>query len=468
MSFVSLTFAVFFLVFVCLYHLCTRLKTNALLFQQILLFVASFAFYCASDLRFLPFLLYIIALSYFAGLYCKNKIAFIAFLIADLAPLLFFKYSKTHLIFPLGLSFFTFQSISYIADCFTGKIKSERNPFYVALFITFFPTISSGPIQRPSNLLPQLKSLHKFDYDNATDGMKLFAWGLFKKLCIADRIALYVNYVYLNASESHSVALLMEVLLYSFQIYTDFSGYSDMAIGVAKYLGFDAGKNFDHPYLSASIGEFWRKWHISLSSWLKDYVYIPLGGSRVALPRVYLNIVITFLVSGIWHGAGLTFVVWGLLHGAYQCVERAIKPLKEKIPCAVNVAITFVLASFAWIFFRAENMQTALLVIKGISHLANDILSLPTLKNSLGLKEALRTLFALDGANFGGITGMAECLFVLFIFVAIEFFSKNKNVLHSIKQKNAVVRWTGYYALSALFLFFFTTGISSNFIYNNF
>ena len=468
MSFVSLTFTFFFFVFICLYHLCTRLKTNALLFQQILLFVASFAFYCASDLRFLPFLLYIIALSYFAGLYCKNKIAFIAFLIADLAPLLFFKYSKTHLIFPLGLSFFTFQSISYVADCFTGKIKSERNPFYVALFISFFPTISSGPIQRPSNLLPQLKSLHSFDYDNATDGMKLFAWGLFKKLCIADRIALYVNYVYGNASESSSIALLMAVLLYSFQIYTDFSGYSDMAIGVAKYLGFDAGKNFDHPYLSTSIGEFWRRWHISLSSWLKDYVYIPLGGSHVALPRVYLNIVLTFLVSGIWHGAGLTFVVWGLLHGFYQCIERAIKSVKEKIPFFVNIAITFILVSFAWIFFRAENMETALLVIKGISHLASDIISLPALKNSLGLKEALRTLFALTDDGFGGFTGMAECLFLLLIFVAIEFLSKDKNLGLVMKEKSPVVRWGCYYALSAIFLFFFMTGISSNFIYNNF
>ena len=318
MQFTSFSFVIFFSVFICLYHLAVRLKNNL---QQILLLGANFIFYAFADFRFLPSLIYAIFASYLESFILskrKNKILLAISIFALLIPLLFFKYIPKDyhksIIFPLGLSFFTFQSISYVVDVYKGKMTAQ-SLFKTALFISFFPCITSGPIQRANNLIPQLEKIHRFDYDNATDGLKLFAWGLFKKLCIADRIALYVNFVYADIGNMSAFALLMATILYSFQIYADFSGYSDMATGIAKYLGFDIGKNFDHPYLSSSVGDFWRKWHISLSSWLKDYVYIPLGGSRVSLPRVYFNLLATFLVSGIWHGAGWNFVLWGLLHG---------------------------------------------------------------------------------------------------------------------------------------------------------
>ena len=277
MQFNSFTFAVFFAVFVCLYQAASHLKSKALLWQQLLIFAASVVFYAFADLKFLPFIVYAAAITYFGGLLPndgsrKNKIIFAALVVADLAPLLFFKYApkswRGNIIFPLGLSFFTFQSLSYIFDCRSKKFEAQKNPFMVALYIMFFPVVSLGPIQRPTNLIPQLKTVHTLSYDNAADGARLFAWGLFKKFCIADSIAAYVNFVYARdtlATQS-GLALLLAIFFYSFQLYCDFSGYSDMAIGVARFMGFDVGKNFDHPFLATSVGDFWRRWHISLST----------------------------------------------------------------------------------------------------------------------------------------------------------------------------------------------------------
>ena len=474
MPFISFSFAVFFVAVAVLYHLAPRLGKNALCAQQILLFAAGVVFYAAADLRFLPFLLYVTAVSYLAGLFVRNRVSLALFVIADLLPLLFFKYVPqdwhTRWVFPLGLSFFTFQSVSYIADVHTKKIAAERNPLMVALFVGFFPTIASGPIQRAGILLPQLKEIHRFDYDNATDGMRLFAWGMFKKLVIADRIAVYVDYVYGNIPGSHGLALLLATVLYSFQIYCDFSGYSDMAIGVARYFGFDAGRNFDHPYLSQSVGEFWRRWHISLSSWLRDYVYIPLGGSRVVLPRVYLNLMITFLVSGVWHGAGWTFVAWGLIHGAYQCVGRATKPLQEKlrIPAAIRVIITFCLVTFAWIFFRAGSMGEALGVFQKFANIPSEIVQLIPYVPIAEWKMCLKEFLALTDHNFGYLTGMAQAMFLLMCFVACEIFLRERNGIMYLRQKPMIFRWCVYVLFVLILIFFAETGMSSNFIYNNF
>lgn len=474
MSFISLTFAAFFLIFISLYHLAGRLKKNAIISQQILLFLASLIFYSFADLGFLPFLFYAIIISYLGGKLSKKRVTFIISIIATLLPLLFFKYAPSNwhkgIIFPLGISFFTFQGISYIADCYTKKIKAEENPFYVALFISFFPVISSGPIQRAGNLIPQLRTIHHFDYDNATDGMKLFAWGLFKKLCIADRIAIYVNYVYGNASENYGTAILLATILYSFQIYCDFSGYSDMAIGVAKYMGFDVGKNFNHPYLSQSTGEFWRRWHISLSTWLRDYIYIPLGGSRVALPRIYANLFITFLVSGLWHGSTWNFVIWGLLHGFYQCIGRAGKPIFEKLkfPSFIKIIITFCLVTFAWIFFRADNLQTAGLIISKIMQVPHNLIDFISLKGEQGLKEAIRALFALNDDNFGGFSGIVILFIIMFVYLLCQIISYNENGLIILKRKPILIRWIIYTVLILTIKLFFVNTISTNFIYQNF
>ena len=474
MSFISISFAIFFLILVILYHIIARVSKNPVLIQNILLLAASLVFYAFADLRFLPFLFYIIIISYIAGKFCKNKTLFILFLIADIAPLFAIKYCPlilhTHWIFPLGISFFTFQSVSYIVDTYTKKIPSEKNFLNVALFISFFPIISSGPIQRAGNLIPQFLHIRNFNYDNATDGMKLFAWGMFKKLCIADRIAVYVNYVYGNVNDGYGVAILLATILYSFQIYCDFSGYSDMAIGIARYLGFDVGKNFDHPYLSKSVGEFWRRWHISLSSWLRDYVYIPLGGSRVALPRIYLNILITFLVSGIWHGSTWNFVIWGLLHGIFQCIGRVTKSFWEKIKVSsiIRIFITFCLVTFAWIFFRAENLHEAGIVISKITQVPQDISQFFVIKGNLGMKEAIRVLFALNDGNFGGFPGMALLCLLMCAFLFCELITQKKDGLIFIKQKTGIIRWSIYIILIMSLICFGNFGLSSNFIYNNF
>ena len=466
MSFISISFAILFLILVILYHLTARVAKNPVLIQNILLLAASLVFYAFADLRFLPFLFYIIIISYIAGRFCKNNPLFILFLIADIAPLFAIKYCPlilhTHWIFPLGISFFTFQSVSYIVDSYTKKIPSEKNFLNVALFISFFPIISSGPIQRAGNLIPQFLHIRNFNYDNATDGMKFFAWGMFKKLCIADRIAVYVNYVYGNVNDGYGLAILLATVLYSFQIYCDFSGYSDMAIGIARYLGFDVGKNFDHPYLSKSVGEFWRRWHISLSSWLRDYVYIPLGGSRVTLPRIYLNILITFLVSGIWHGSTWNFVIWGLLHGIFQCIGRATKSFWEKIkvPSFIRIFITFCLVTFAWIFFRSNNLQEAGIVISKIAQVPQNISQFFVIKGNLGMKEAIRALFALNDDNFGGFSGMIKLFAILCIFILCGLKTQRRDGITLIKSKSLLIRWILYTLL--VYILFIHINLSSN------
>ena len=472
MPFISLSFEIFFIILVCLYHRAVYFEKYALKLQRFLLLIASFIFYAATNLRFLHFLLYAIILSYISTQFLqknKNKTILFIAIIADLLPLLFFKYApidwKGHILFPLGLSFFTFQSISYIVDVYKSKIEAQ-SLFDTALFISFFPCVSSGPIQRAENLFPQLQKIHRFDYESATDGLKLFAWGLFKKLCIADKIAPYVNFVYADIADMSAFALLTAVFLYSFQIYADFSGYSDMAIGIAKYLGFDIGKNFDKPYFSTSISEFWRKWHISLSSWLRDYVYFSLGGSRVALPRVYFNLMATFIVSGVWHGSTGNFILWGLLHGAFQCIEKTIKPVYSKVPATAKMIITFIIISFAWIFFRADTVADSFAIIKGIFHIHSDAFSLLQMKNTLGVKEALRTAFALNDSSFGGFSGMASTLFVLLILVITEIAGKKGFSLTN--SRHCVIRWLSYYSLALLIIFCFQTSMTSNFIYNNF
>ncbi|MCR5762737.1 MAG: hypothetical protein K6G00_05060 [Treponema sp.] len=478
MPFISITFAIFFLILVIVYHFVTKLKQNALVLQRCLFFIGSLVFYSFANIKFLPFLLYIILISYFAGLLAKKIYCFVLFILLDLAPLLFFKYGNSEWIFPLGLSFITFQSLSYIADSYTGKIETEKNILDVALFISFFPVISSGPIQRAGKLIPQFKELHKFEYDDATDGMKLFAWGMFKKLFIADRIAPYVNYVYGGVTEQYGLALLFATILYSFQIYCDFSGYTDMATGIARYLGIDVGKNFDHPYFSKSVGEFWRRWHISLSSWLRDYVYIPLGGSRVALPRIYLNLLVTFLVSGIWHGSTWNFVVWGLLHGVYICIGRVTKRFWEKVslPRVFRIFITFCLVTFAWIFFRADNLQTALVIVRKIMHVPFEINPFIQMCGNDGIKQALHVMFSMLVAAGGAIKGMVRIFILLVFLCCIEFMTIKKNGLEILRTKNSVVRWGIYIVFIVVLLevvplkiiFEEQKSYSTNFIYQNF
>ena len=279
------------------------------------------------------------------------------------------------LILPVGISFYTFQTLSYVIDVYRGDVKTEKNFFFYALFVSFFPQLVAGPIERPGNLIPQLKESHKFNTADFKKGSKHMLVGFFKKICVADLISVYVNAVYNSPENATALGVIIATALFAVQIYCDFSGYTDIAIGCARIMGIRLMKNFDHPYKSESIKEFWSRWHVSLSSWFKDYLYIPLGGNRKGKPRQLINVMIVFLVSGLWHGAAWTFVIWGAIHGIYQVIGTlTIKPrnkllsrigLSEK-SMGVRLArriITFILVTFAWLFFRANSMADAAVLL---------------------------------------------------------------------------------------------------------
>jgi len=282
------------------------------------------------------------------------------------------------LILPVGISFYTFQTLSYSIDVFRGRHAPEKHLGRYALFVAFFPQLVAGPIERSSNLLPQIREKHDFDYERIAGGLKLMGWGLFKKVVVADHLATLVNAVYNEPSGLVGFHFTLATLFFAFQIYCDFSGYSDMAIGAAQVLGYRLMINFDRPYLARSISDFWSRWHISLSSWFRDYLYIPLGGSRVAVPRWYLNLLIVFLISGLWHGAQWTFVIWGALHGGYLVFALATRPHRERMARSLGLErfgrlhsllqglTVFGLVCFAWIFFRANSLGEALYAV---SHL---------------------------------------------------------------------------------------------------
>lgn len=268
---------------------------------------------------------------------------------------------------PIGISFFTFQAVGYLFDVYYKRIQPEKSFADYVLFVSFFPQVTSGPISKASELLPQIKNPRPFNYQQGVDGLKLLLWGMFIKLVVADRLGLYVDVVYSNYVHYSGFCCLLASVFYTFQIYGDFAGYSLMAMGIAKTLGYDIVNNFRQPYLSVSVTDFWRRWHISLSRWLKDYVYIPLGGSRCSKLRNYWNIFVTFLVSGIWHGANWTFIVWGIMHGVAQIIEKALGCQKCETPNillrAFRILITFAVVNFAWIFFRMPSLNEAFSII---------------------------------------------------------------------------------------------------------
>lgn len=279
------------------------------------------------------------------------------------------------LILPIGLSFHTFQSLSYVIEVYRGHQKAERHFGIYALYVMFYPQLVAGPIERPGHLLYQFHERHVFNYSDVTQGLRLMVWGLFKKVVIADRLAAFVNAPFDRPMEHQGINFILAAALFGVQIYCDFSGYSDVARGSAQVMGFRLMQNFNRPYFSKSISEFWRRWHISLSSWFKDYVYFPLGGNRTSTPRWYLNLVITFLISGLWHGANWTFIIWGLLHAIYMIVGDLTYSLRSKLWAVIGLSesspirrfiqvfCTFSLVSFSWIFFRANSLENALYIV---------------------------------------------------------------------------------------------------------
>ncbi|MDO9254159.1 MAG: MBOAT family O-acyltransferase [Bacteroidales bacterium] len=363
-----------------------------------LLLSGSCYFYMAFIPVYILILGFTIIVDYFAGILLEDtegkhrKYWLIASLIANIGVLAVFKYYNflnenlsvllnsigyqnhtPHLgiLLPIGLSFHTFQAMSYTIEVYRGKQKAERNFGIYALYVMFYPQLVAGPIERPQNLIHQFYEKHYFEYARVVEGLKLMVWGLFMKLVIADRLAIYVNSVYNNAGEHSGKTLALATVFFAFQIYCDFAGYSNIAIGAAKVMGFKLMTNFNRPYFSRSISEFWKRWHISLSTWFKDYLYISLGGNRVSIPRWYLNLFLVFTISGLWHGANWTYIIWGAINGFYLVfaivTEKPRKQLNHlihldrlpKIHRVVQILTTFVLACFAWIFFRANTVQDA-------------------------------------------------------------------------------------------------------------
>ena len=353
---------------------------------------------------------------------------------------------------PIGISFFSFQAIGYLVDVYKQRIPVERNFLDYALFVSFFPQIMSGPISRASDLLPQIKSKRTFNETKAVQGLKWLLWGIFLKTVMADRLGLYVNSVYDNFQYQSGFSCLVASFMYTMQIYGDFAGYSLMAIGVGRLMGFDLVNNFNRPYFAASITEFWKRWHISLTRWLTTYIYIELGGNRCSKPRQYCYVMIRFLLSGIWHGANLTFILWWVIHGLLQCTEKilgidpkgkyASLPLYRRLK-PVRILVTFLLVNIAWILFRLPSLDVASIVFGKIFTWEGSGLFLPS-NSTLGFMLISLTI-------------------VISKEICEEYFSK----VQLFNNQSAIVRWSSYLMVIALIML---CGVfdSSQFIYVKF
>lgn len=425
MLFNSIAFLLFFPIVCVIYFSIPPQMIRA---RNLLLLIASYYFYMNWQPAYALLLLTSTFVTYIAalGIGCfedrrKKKICLVSSLVLNLAILFLFKYynflssnismgleacglkidiPEFGLILPVGISFYTFQALGYSIDVYRGTTKVERDFVTYALFVSFFPQLVAGPIERSNNLLPQFKQLHRFDYEAVMSGVKLMAWGYFMKLALADRCGIYVDAIFNNVDKHNGGSYLVASLLFPFQIYGDFAGYSLIAIGVARVMGFRLMENFRRPYFATSVGEFWHRWHISLSTWFKDYVYIPLGGNRVGRLRNYFNLLVTFVISGIWHGANWTFFLWGTLHGILLCIEKALGIGKQKftgINKFFHWAVTFVLVCLAWILFRANSLSDAMMVIKGI--FTNPGVPKPEYANFIAIGMAMTILLIKEFAD---------------------------------------------------------------------
>ncbi|MEO1164931.1 MAG: MBOAT family O-acyltransferase [Chloroflexota bacterium] len=359
-------------------------------------------------------------------------------------------------ILPVGISFYTFQSMAYTIDVYRGKLEADSSFSLFATYVAMFPQLVAGPIERAQNILPQLRTKQHFDYDRAVSGLQLILWGVFKKVVIADRLAVYVNDVYNNVEGFSGLPLVVATFFFTFQIYCDFSGYSDIAIGSAHILGYDLMDNFRQPYFSHSIRDFWRRWHISLSTWFRDYVYIPLGGNRVSFGRNLVNLMIVFVISGLWHGANWTFVIWGALHGAFIVIETIITQRLPRFSLSIQWLqwmLTFGLVAFAWLFFRANSLPDAWYIITHIFDFSDgrgDLLR-PFFNSTLDVR--VEFLLAIGG---------------IFLLLVIEWMNRYTNWRDHI-MKSRLARYGIYYAGTFAVVFsILLIPIQSPFIYFQF
>ncbi|MBN2164903.1 MAG: MBOAT family protein [Marinilabiliaceae bacterium] len=476
MLFNSLEFAIFLPIVFVLYWFVFN---KNLKLQNLLISTSSYIFYGWWDWRFLSLILFSSIVDFLVGLGLENEekkhkrqLLLWASIIVNLGLLGFFKYynffidnfnsaftlfgaeiksESLNIILPVGISFYTFQTMSYSIDVYKKKLNPTKDFIAFSAFVSFFPQLVAGPIERATNLLPQFYKKRTFDYSNATSGIRQILWGLFKKIVIADNCATFANLIFNNHTDYTGSTLILGAIFFTFQIYGDFSGYSDIAIGTSRLFGFNLMQNFAFPYFSRDIAEFWRRWHISLSTWFRDYLYIPLGGSRGSTWMRIRNTLIIFIVSGFWHGANWTFIIWGALNAIYFMPLLLIKKNRTNISIVakgkifpsvkefISMTLTFTLIAFAWIFFRAENVNHAISYLSNI--LSPSALSIPNFK---GMTDALITLlfislllivewfgrenlFAID-TNLSKLKAPLKQLVYFVLFLTIYYYSTKTNI----------------------------------------
>ena len=450
-----------------------------------MLLVASYYFYMCWKIEYIVLIIGSTLIDYFAALKMsraagkqeKRKYLMLS-LASNLGILFFFKYFNFvsesvaaafnawnifydvplfDVLLPVGISFYTFQTLSYTIDVYNDRIPAEKHLGIFALYVAFWPQLVAGPIERSRHLLPQFRRRHAFDYRRVTDGLRLMLWGMFKKVVIADQLAVYVNQVYNHVDDYQGPALMIATFFFAIQIYCDFSGYSDMAVGSARVMGYDLMENFNRPYFAKSIREFWQRWHISLSTWFRDYLYIPLGGNRAVKWRWYYNLFITFLVSGLWHGANWTFAIWGALHGLFliveiatgNCWQKAANFLFPNEPSfwnrAFRVCVTMIQVCFAWIFFRANTVQDAFTVLRKMFLFESDIWLQVVGKGSLVLSAML-----------------------VLILLAVHMKERGTAINEYVGRLPASARWSVYAAAFWAIVISGVFGVRQEFIYFQF
>lgn len=470
MLFNSGHYLIFFPIVVFIYFLLRDVK-----YRRILLLIASWYFYTVWKPEYIILLLISTSIDYFAArkIDSSNQLntrkAFVWLSIfVNISILFSFKYfhffdrnlhrfildtdlfqgnTFEKLLLPVGISFYTFQTISYTIDVYKRKIRAERNFVKFALFVSFFPQLVAGPIERAGSLLPQFEKLFKFEYKRVSDGLKLIVWGFFQKIVIADSMAIFVDAVYKNPGAYFGLDIWLVTFFFAVQIYCDFSGYTDIARGSAKILGYELRLNFKLPYFAKSFAEFWHRWHISLSTWFRDYVYIQLGGNRVKTKsRFIFNIMFVFVLSGFWHGAGWNFIIWGALHGIYYLTEKYF-PIKiaqnhKPIVAFLKIVFVFTLVNFAWIFFRSESVMNALTMVQNSFDFGNSSLNFD------------RTLLLKNFILIG-------------ILLIVNLIERKKDIVTYVSEKSLIARWSIYYATVLIIILFGNFGIKE-FIYFSF
>lgn len=478
MLFNSWQYAVFLPIVFCVYW---RLPHS---YRWPFLLAASYYFYMSWSAKYVALILFTTLVSYLAALLIersdgqKTRRCFLGVaVVCCLGTLFVFKYfdfffeslstlfgwfaiqmhpATLRLMLPVGISFYTFQTLGYVIDVYRGDCAAEKNFGVYATFVSFFPQLVAGPIERTDNLLPQIRREHSFDYDQAIQGAKLILWGLFEKIVVADNLAVYVDAAYENLEEHSGFSLVLAAFFFSLQIYCDFSGYSDIARGTAKLLGIELMQNFKSPYFAHSIKDFWERWHISLSTWFKDYVYIPLGGNRSGKVRSNLNLLVTFLVSGLWHGANWTFVAWGGAHGIVRVIEklfRGEKKLERRLCLLVKTCIVFAFTMLAWVLFRAQSISDAAYVFR---HLFD------------GISKPLQ--YARDGFNHIGMSKGG--LLIVFSCYIAPLFWHDLIALRGESGRgfsaNKRLEWVAYILLGLLIAFLAPKGVAAEFVYFQF